>query len=132
DKICGLDVAFFKSNGPFRGGKQEVYEGGIRSPFVVRWPGKIKAGAVNDHAGAFWDVPATLCELAGAPAPKGDGISFAPALLGKPQAEHPFLYWEYHGGPGAQAVRLAGAEGWKAVRHDIKKNAAAPIELYSL
>ncbi|HYR59291.1 MAG TPA: arylsulfatase [Chthoniobacteraceae bacterium] len=132
DKICGLDVPFFKSNGPFRGGKQELYEGGIRSPFVVRWPGHIKAGTVSDHAGAFWDVPATLCELAGAPAPVGDGLSFAPALLGHAQARHPFLYWEYHSAGGTQAVRLSGKEGWKGVRHDIKKNAASPIELYSL
>jgi arylsulfatase A-like enzyme len=132
DKICGLDVAFFGSNGPHRGGKQEVYEGGILSPFVVRWPGKIQAGAVSDHPGAFWDVPATLCELAGAPAPAGDGLSFAPTLLGGTQKQHPFLYWEYHGGPGAQAVRLAGPDGWKGVRQAVRKNAAAPIELYRL
>ena len=132
DRICGLDVAFFQSNGPHRGGKQELYEGGIRAPLIVRWPGRIKAGAVNDHVAAFWDVPATLCELAGAPAPKDDGLSFVPALLGRAQARHPFLYWEYHGGPGAQAVRLSGPEGWKGVRRNIRKNPAAPIELYSL
>lgn len=132
DKICGLDVAFFQSNGPLRGYKQDVFEGGIRSPLIVRWPGRIKAGTASDHVAAFWDVPATLCELAGAAAPEGDGLSFAPTLLGRTQPEHPFLYWEYHGGPGAQAVRLAGADGWKAVRLGIKKNAAAPIELYRL
>lgn len=132
DKICGLDVDFFKSNGPHRGGKQEVYEGGIRSPLIARWPGRIKAGTVSDHVGAFWDVPATLCEIAGAPAPVGDGISFAPTLFGGTQPEHEFMYWEYHGGPGAQAVRLAGADGWKAVRLGVKKNASAPIELYRL
>src|SRR6185295_9288202 len=69
----------------------------------------------------------TLAELAGAEAPKNlDGISFVPALLGKPQKEHEFLYWEMGRGPGLnQAVRMGD---WKAIRHKQK----GPVELYNL
>jgi len=77
------DVEFFDSNGPLRGVKRDVYEGGIRVPFIVRWPGKIQAGAVNDQILAFWDILPTLAELTGLPVPKGiDGISMLPALMG--------------------------------------------------
>ena len=129
--ICGLDVDFFKSNGPFRGGKQDLYEGGIRTPLIARWPGRIQAGAVSTHVGAFWDIAPTLAELAGAPElPDIDGISFAPTLLGKgSQAEHDYLYWEYHAGGGAQAVRIGD---WKAIRRGLKKEKGAPIEIYDL
>jgi arylsulfatase A-like enzyme len=129
--LCGLDVDFFKSNGPFRGGKQDLFEGGIRTPLIARWPGHVKAGAVSGHAGAFWDVAPTLCELTGAEnLPDIDGISFLPTLLGTGrQEEHDHLYWEYHGGGGALAVRMGK---WKALRRGVKKNPDAPVEIYDL
>ncbi|WP_420150715.1 arylsulfatase, partial [Spirosoma sp.] len=84
DNGPGFDNGFFDSNGPFRGAKFQLYEGGIRAPFVARWPGNIKAGTVSNHASAFWDFLPTVCELAGIkPTAKIDGVSYLPTLLGK-------------------------------------------------
>jgi len=125
---------FFGANGPLRGGKGRFYEGGLRVPMIVRWPGKVRAGAVDDFVWAFWDVMPTLAELAGAKTPSGiDGISVAPRLLGQEQAEpNRSLYWEtipQRGEAGApawsQAVRMGR---WKAVRLKPK----LPLELYDL
>ena len=129
--ISGTDPAFFRSNGDLRGFKQDLYEGGIRTPFLARWPGRIKAGATSDFVGAFWDVMPTLCELAGTSAPADtDGISIVPTLLGQPgQRQHDHLYWEYHSGGGIQAVRFGD---WKAVRNSVNKAPAATPELYNL
>lgn len=121
----GTDSAFFESTGPLRGLKTELYEGGIRVPFIARWPGKIPAGVVSDHVSAFWDVLPTLLEIAGAEVPPDvDGLSMLPTLLGRPEEQegHEYLYWEYH---GRQAVRLGD---WKAYRTGVD----APIELYDL
>lgn len=106
----GADPTFFGRDGKLRGLKRQCYEGGIRIPFIVRWPGKVKAGVVNDHQLAFYDIMPTFCELVGDKHfPKKylnkklegdcfDGISFAPTLLGndKAQKAHDFLYWEFH------------------------------------
>lgn len=74
-KEGGNDPAFFKSAGPLRGLKRDLYEGGIRMPGIVRWPGVVKPGSVSDHVWAFWDFLPTATELAGAPAPATiDGI----------------------------------------------------------
>jgi arylsulfatase len=122
---------FFKSAGPFRGLKGDLYEGGIRVPLVARWPRKIASGITNAHVCAFWDVLPTLCELAQtAPPPDTDGISFLSTLLGRDgQKAHPYLYWEYHSGGGSQAVRLGD---WKAIRVRIKQQPKKGIELYDL
>lgn len=125
----GNDPEFNNSNGPLRGIKRDLYEGGIRVPLIVRWPGKVAAGTVSDHVCAFWDYLPTFAELAGVAAPEGiDGISFAPTLLGEPerQEKHEFLYWEFHEGKASkQAVRMGQ---WKAVRLAPGK----PLELYDL
>ena len=86
----------FESNSPFRGGKRNFLEGGIRVPFIAHWPAKIESGSVSHHVGAFWDILPTLADLGGAATPADvDGISFAPTLLGHgPQAQHEYLYWE--------------------------------------
>jgi arylsulfatase A-like enzyme len=123
----GANPEFFDSNGPLRGLKRALYEGGIRVPLIARWPGRIRAGAVTDHVSAFWDFLPTLVELAGAPRPGDtDGISLLPALLGRPeqQKRHEFLYWEFHEGGSVQAVRMGR---WKAVRPFGKG-----LELYDL
>ncbi len=129
--LSGTDPAFFNSTGGLRGFKQDLYEGGIRTPFLARWPGRIKAGSTNDFIGAFWDVLPTLCELAGTAAPADtDGISIVPTLLGQPgQRQHDHLYWEYHGGGGLQAVRFGD---WKGVRTDVQKAPRKTPELYNL
>ena len=105
----GADPAFFGRDGKLRGLKRQCYEGGIRIPFIVRWPGKVQAGKVNDHQLAFYDLMPTFCDLAGIKdyvkkyknkkkeVDYFDGISFAPTLLGKDgQQQHKFLYWEFH------------------------------------
>ena len=96
--LSGTDPSFFRSTGALRGYKQDLYEGGIRTPFIARWPGRIKPGTTSDFIGAYWDVLPTLCEVAGVPAPAGiDGVSIVPTLLGQPgQTVHEYLYWEYH------------------------------------
>ena len=82
-KEGGVDPRFFQSAGPLRGIKRDLYEGGIRVPFIVWWPGRIRGGAVSDLPCAFWDFPATLDEIAGLQPPvAGDGVSFLPTLLG--------------------------------------------------
>jgi len=100
----------------FRGGKGSLLEGGLRVPFIVRWPGKIKPGTVTDHLCYFADVMPTLAELAGATVPPGrDGISFVPTLLGKgEQKQHKYLYWEYR---NQVAVR---EKNWKAYKKNGK------------
>jgi arylsulfatase A-like enzyme len=116
----------FTHSGPLRGYKRDMYEGGIRTPAVARWPGRIKAGVVSDQVWAFWDVLPTLAELTGQPAPKGlDGVSVLPALLENKPVEHPPLYWEFHERGFDQAARVGD---WKAVRNGI----GGPLELYDL
>jgi arylsulfatase A-like enzyme len=129
--LSGTDPVFFGSTGGLRGYKQDLYEGGIRTPFLARWPGHVKAGSTSDHMGAFWDMMPTFCELAGITPPGDiDGLSILPTLLGHPgQAQHDYLYWEYHSGGSAQAVRFGE---WKAVRNGVKKAPDSPPELYNL
>lgn len=130
-KEGGNDPNYFKSSGPFRGIKRDLYEGGIREPFIAWWPGKIKAGATSDYAGAFWDLLPTFAELAKQPQPKGiDGISIVPALFGQKNAPtHPWLYWEFHEQGGKQAVRMGK---WKGIKLNAAANPNGPIELYDL
>lgn len=130
-KEGGADPVFFNSSGGFRGVKRDLYEGGIRTPFIVQWNGTVKAGSTSAFAGAFWDVMPTLTAIAGsATARYTDGISFLPVLQGKGrQQQHDYLYWEFHENGGRQAVRMGK---WKGVRLQAKKNPDAPIELYDL
>ena len=121
---------YFNSGGGLRGHKRDLYEGGIRCPLLVRWPGKVKAGSTSDHISAHWDLFPTFCELAGTDLPQNlDGISFLPTLLGKPQKQHDYLYWEFGERGGATAV-LKG--DWKGVSRNTRKNPNGPIELYNL
>ncbi len=126
----------FRAAGPLRGKKRDMYEGGVRVPFIARWPGKIRAGAVSEHVTAFQDILPTFAELAGAPAPqKIDGHSLVPALLGRPgQKQHPYLYWELYEQGGKQGIRVLDdpAHAWKGVRLQVSRDRNAPIELYDL
>ena len=111
---------FFNSNGPFRGIKRDLFEGGVRVPMVAWWPGHIKPGQ-TDHASGFQDVMPTLCELVGVNPPQGlDGISFLPTLLGDPasQKKHDYLYWEFiRGNEGGRQGLLDVQRNIKAIRH---------------
>ena len=127
------DTKWFKSAKPFQTEtgrtKGHLYEGGIRVPMIASWPDKIKAGTETNHISAFWDVMPTFCEIAGNEAPEfTDGMSFLPILLEQEQKSHEYLYWEFAGYGGQQAVRMGK---WKAVRKDIRKG-NMEIELYNL
>ena len=121
----GQDPEFFDSNGPLRDLKFTLYEGGIRVPFIARWPGKIARGVESTHVADFADLWPTFAELAGARGPAaGDGVSIAPTLLGQPakQKLRDHFYWE---AAPAQAVRRGD---WKLFR----AAADQPPELYNL
>ena len=125
----GADPNFFKSNGPFKGYKLDLYEGGIRVPFIAWAPGTIPAGKKSEHISAFWDLMPTLADITrtrvGA---HTDGISYLPTLLGKEdQQQHHYLYWEFHMFGGRQAIRVGD---WKLIRMPI--NGKTVVELYNL
>jgi arylsulfatase A-like enzyme len=132
DHLGGSDSEFFGSAGPFRGLKGSLYEGGVRVPAIVRWTGRVPAGLVSERVTGFEDWLPTLLELAGAkdalPSPI-DGLSFAPALLGRAQEPRPFLYREFPGYGGQQAVRVGD---WKGVRQGLERPGPARLELYDL
>ena len=131
-KGSGADPEFFDSNGPHRGIKRDLYEGGVRCPFIVKWPAAIKPGTTTDHLSAFWDFLPTIADILGQSPTEGiDGISYLPTLLGHPekQRKHKYLYWEFYEQGGKQAIRMGK---WKAVRLDVKENPDAPLELYDL
>jgi len=127
----GADPKFFNSSAGLRGIKRDLYEGGIRTPYIVYWKGKIKAGSVSDHIGAFWDMMPTFAEITHQKyVPNRHQVSFLPTLLGKKQQQqHKYLYWEFHEMGGRQAVRY---KNWKGVRLNVNKDKKAPIELYDL
>jgi arylsulfatase A-like enzyme len=127
----GPDYApeFFTASGPLRGIKRDLWDGGVRVPFIARWTGKIKAGAESAHVGYFGDFMATFADLAGAKVPPHvDSLSLLPTLLSQGfQAKHDFLYWEFYEGGTSQAVLLG--DRWKGLR---LKSPTAPIALYDL
>lgn len=126
----GNDPDFNNSNGPLRGIKRDLTEGGIRVPFIARWPGHIKAGTTSDFVGGFQDLMPTLADLAGASAdvPKDtDGLSILPTLVGQSanQQQHDYLYWAFYERGGAQAAR---AGRWKVIQQPLKST----VRLYDL
>ncbi|MFI0429264.1 arylsulfatase [Mariniflexile sp. HMF6888] len=124
------DDLFFKSSGGLKGKKRDMYEGGIRVPMIAYWKGKISKNAVSDHQATFYDVMPTLAEVANTTIPhRIDGISFMPELIGKPQKQHDFLYWEIQEGPSIEGFSQAVRKGkWKAVRRGDNYH----TELYNL
>ena len=128
----GNDPEFFDANGPLRGMKRDLYEGGIRVPTIAYWPNRIKAGSTSDQPFYFGDLMATAAELAGTSSPSAlDSISFLPTLINnsKQQKKREFIYWEFLEKKGAQALVLGESGRWKALR---KNSAIAPIEIYDL
>lgn len=131
--ICGWEnePKFFNSVGELRGIKGSLYEGGVRVPGIVRWPGRIAEGTESNRVSGFEDWLPTLLELIGAKEaiPNDvDGISMAPTLLGKNQAARPYLYREFPSYGGQQSIRVGD---WKAVRQELMKG-NQHIELYHL
>ncbi len=118
---------FFDSNGPLRGYKRDLYEGGIRIPMIVRWPGKIKPGSESDVPWYFTDLRPTLADLTEVPVPAfADGVSVLPLLVNEKYShEDRYLYWEFYEGGYKQAVRW---KNWKG----IQMVPGEPLELYNL
>jgi arylsulfatase A-like enzyme len=131
----GHDLEFFDSNGKLKGGKRDLYEGGVRVPLIVYWKGKVEEGATTGHIAAFQDLMPTFAEVSGTEIPEqADGISFLPLLLGEEQREHDVLSWEFQlsgwfqtlpDGGFRQSARMGK---WKAVRYGINSE----TELYDL
>lgn len=130
----GTDGEYFNSSGPFGEeygrGKGFVYEGGIRVPLIVSWPGRVEEGSISNHIAAQYDIVKTLAELTGfdLEGPQ-DGISFLPSLLQQEQEEHEFLYWEFPEYGGQFALRMGD---YKLVRKNLKNKEEPSLELYNL
>ena len=128
----GNDPDYFNSSGSLRGIKRDLYEGGIREPFVAVFPGVIRPGTNSDRPFAFWDLFPTFEQVAGIPATKNiDGYSILPVLEGHPEKakQHDYFYWEFHENGGRQAVRWGK---WKGIRLNVNTIADPHIELYDL
>ena len=125
-----VDFDFFHSVGELRGLKGSLYEGGVRVPAIVRWPGRIAAGTKSNRVSGFEDWMPTLLELIdGAESPSDiDGVSMAPTLLGQLQIERRFLYREFPSYGGQQSIR---AGKWKAIRQNMAKGDLT-VQLYDI
>ncbi len=131
----GHDLEFFDSNGNLRGGKRDLYEGGLRVPLLVYWKDKIASGVTSDHISAFHDIMPTFAEIAGLEKPtQSNGLSFLPTLLHQKQEKHEVLNWEIQLSGWFQSIpdggfRQSARMGqWKGVRYGID----ADMELYDL
>lgn len=128
----GHNPKFWNSSGGLRGHKRDMHEGGIKSPFLARWPGKIEAGSKSDLLSGFHDFLPTVAELVATPVPKENtGLSYLPTLLRKKgQQKHDYLYIEFTKGReqvlDSKALRFGK---WKAFQNVAKKK---PLELYNL
>ena len=135
DNVNGHQLEFFDSNGNLRGGKRDLYEGGLRVPLIAYWKNKIIPGSKTNHISGFRDVMTTFAEIIGIEKPShNNGISFLPTLLNRKQKKHEFLNWEFQlsgsfqelpDGGFRQSVRIGD---FKAVRYGINSN----TEVYNL
>lgn len=130
-KTGGFDPSYFNSMGGLRGTKGDLYEGGIRIPFIAKWPGKIPAGKTSELISSQIDFFATMADLNGQKKRDTNGISFLPEITGtsKNQKKHEYLYFEFSEKTGQVAVRLGD---WKGVKSNMKKNKNAAWEIYNL
>ena len=131
----GHDHEFFDSNGQLKGGKRDLYEGGIRVPLLAYWKDKVKEGSTTGHIAAFQDLMPTFAEVAKTAIPEqADGLSFLPLLLGEKQDKHKVLNWEiqlsgwFQTLPDGGFRQSARMDNWKAVRYGINNE----IELYNM
>jgi arylsulfatase A len=124
----GYSPEVFNSNGGLRGIKRDLYEGGIRVPFIIKWSGKVNPGSTSNYPLAFWDFLPTVADILGVKAPKGiDGVSALPVFKGENVERPNALYWEFIA-PSNQ-VRMAVRDGkWKAVVYGLENN----FQLYDL
>jgi arylsulfatase A-like enzyme len=127
----GVNAKFFNSVDGLRGLKMDVYEGGIREPFIARWPGKIPANTTSDFVSAQFDMMATFAAITGTKPNNTDGISLLPTLLGKnkDQKQRNYIYWEYPEKGGQLAIRMGD---WKGVKVNLRKNLNNPWQIFNL
>lgn len=127
----GADPEFFNSTGIYRGIKRDMYEGGIRVPMIAYMPNTVPAGTTNNDMSAFWDMMPTFAELIGVEVPSSsDGISILPSIKGESQqAQHEYLYWEFHEQGGKQAVRCGD---WKLIKFRVSNPEKSYYELYNI
>ena len=121
----GHEHETFNSNGPLRGYKRDLYEGGIRVPAIAYWPKTIKAGTIFSKPMAFWDWMPTACDIASVEPPENiDGLSFFPSLRGnhEDQKSHDYLFWKFS---NKKAIRKGN---WKGVITGTNRD----MELYDL
>ncbi|MEX0600425.1 MAG: arylsulfatase [Rhodothermales bacterium] len=113
----GADPGFFESNGPLRGIKRDLHEGGMRVPMIAWGPGRVPTGEVSDHPWAMWDLFPTVSELTGVVPPETDGLSMANLITGSgPVPTHRTLYWEYVDGWGPDYTQAVRQGDWKLLR----------------
>jgi arylsulfatase A len=130
--VSGVDQEFFNLLGGLRGHKGQLYEGGIRMPTIVRWPGVVEPGSLSPEASYHPDWLPTLAGIAGARVPSGiDGMDIEAVFRGGNLAKREFMYWEFPEGPGSQTLMFGDNMQWKAIRPKLKKEADL-IELYNL
>lgn len=127
----GVNKDFFNSLDGLRGTKMFVFEGGIKEPFIARWPGNIPANSTSDFVSAQFDMMATFAELTGAKVGNTDGVSLMPTLLGKnkQQVQRDYIYWEYPENGGQLAIRMGD---WKGVKLNLRKNLKNPWMIFNL
>lgn len=122
----------FNSAGVLRGRKRDLYEGGIREPFIAWWPGKIPAGQVSSQPATTYDFLPTFCDLAGVKIPpSADGQSLLPLLEGQKFRQQRPLYWEFYEGEGAPKQAIRKGE-WKLIRKFFTQPTKLTVELFNL
>lgn len=126
----GVEAAYFNSTAGFRGLKMDVYEGGIRIPFIAYWKGKIKPSSVSNLVSGHWDMYNTFADLSNQDQTSPDGISILPELLGNEgQKKHHYIYFEYPEKRGQVALRMGD---WKGIKVEMKTDPNSTWELYNL
>ncbi len=128
----GGSLPHAQNNDPWRGGKQSHYDGGLRVPFLIRWPGHIQPGSRCDYAGLVFDLFPTFLELAGAtPAVELDAVSLVPLLRGEKITAPRDLYFTRREGGlayGGKSYEAIIRDRWKLLQND----PYSPLELYDL
>lgn len=130
--VGGHEPDFFDSNGSFRGYKRDLYEGGVRAPFIVNWPAVIRKKRTTNNISTFWDFLPTVADIVDADEPTGiDGISYLPVLKGADinPKQHEYIYYEFYEQGGKQSIMK---DGWKLVRLNMSKPGKLVEELYNL
>jgi arylsulfatase A len=130
--VSGITPDLFDSSAGLRGRKAQLYEGGIRVPFIARWPGKIRPNSTSDLPSVMYDMFPTFTELAQTDNPKSiEGISITPTLFGdKKQRLHDYIYWEFYPHDAGQAIRIGD---YKAIRFlNPKSKEAGHTFIYNL